>query len=505
MASVSNGQPVLAPVFTDHMLFQRDAALPFWGTAPAGEEVTVTLGCTSVSHFADAQGKWKVTLPARVANAQPQAVTVSLNGQVKLTLTDVLVGDVWLCAGQSNMEFRCNQESSWATEQNNAAMPHLRLFNMGYAGQGIFASAYSAAIVARQTPEGFYNATTWTASTAASAATFSAVGYFFGKEILNSQNVPVGLINCSVGGSPAEAWMRRDILPAAFTAPNWTANNMTLEPWCNGRALVQLGSLIGTAPGDDMGPNHSFKPAYLWNAGPARLLPYAIKGVIWYQGESNALSHIGEPGVSEPAWRVKQHETLFPALVKDWRAQWGQGAFPFLVCQLSSIGETSYDSHFWPEFRDQQRRAVASIPNTGLAVTSDLGHASNVHPTNKRDVGLRLARWAQRYVYNDANVLPCPLPLKATRTGSTVTLTFLHTGAALSTSNSQPPASFEFAGADNIWHPATATINGPTLTATSPVVPAPAHIRYAWQPFSQGNLTNATGLPLSTFSLKVED
>lgn len=503
MAAVSSGQPVLAPVFTDHMVLQRDTALPFWGTAPAGEEVSVSLGAGSVSRFADAQGKWKITLPARAATAVPQAVTVSLNGQVKLTLNDVLIGDVWLCAGQSNMEFRCNQESSWPSEQACAGLPKLRLFNMGYAGQGITASAYSAAITARQTPDQFYNAATWTASTAGSAATFSAVGYFFGKEILNSQNVPVGLINCSVGGSPAEAWMRREILPAALTAPNWTANNSSLEPWCNGRALVQLGANIATAPGDGIGPNHSFKPGFLWSTGPARILPFAIKGVLWYQGESNALSHIGEVGVSDPAWRVRQHQTLFPALVKDWRAQWGQGDFPFLICQLSSISETSYDSHFWPEFRDQQRRALAAVPNTGLAVTSDIGASANVHPTNKRDVGKRLARWAQRYVYNDATALPCPLPLTATRSGGTVTLSFQHSGPAMATSNNQPPASFELAGGDNLWQPANATITGAAITLTSSV-PSPEKVRYGWQPWSQGNVVNAAGLPLTTFAIPVQ-
>ena len=493
---------MLAPVFTDHMVLQRDAALPFWGTAPAGEEVTVTLGASSVSRFADAQGKWKITLPARAANAQPQSVTVSLNGQVKLTLNDVLLGDVWLCAGQSNMEFRCNQESSWATEQASATMPHLRLFNMGYAGQGIFASAYSAAIVARQTPEMFYNTTTWTASDAASVATFSAVGYFFGKEILNSQHVPVGLINMSVGGSPAEAWMRRAVLPAALTTPNWTYNNTNLEPWCIGRALVQLGSNFVTAPGDDMGPNHSFKPAFLWNSGPARLAPFAIRGVLWYQGESNALSHLGEARVANPKWRLDQHETLFPLLVNDWRSQWGQGNFPFLVCQLSSISETNYDSDFWPGFRDYQRRATALLPNMGLAVTSDIGHASNVHPTNKRDVGKRLARWAQRYTYGDANALPCPLPKTAVAVGSTVTLTFDHPGIAMSTSNGQPPAGFEVAGADNNFQPATATLTGQTITVTG-TVGTPVKVRYAWQPFSTGNVVNAGNLPLSTFQLSI--
>jgi sialate O-acetylesterase len=496
------GQVTLAPVFTNHMVLQRELPVQFWGTAPAGGEVTVTLGKDSVARFAGADGKWRLALPAQVANTTPQTVTVSLNGQAKVTLNDVLVGEVWLCAGQSNMEFRCDQEATWGTEQANASLPHVRLYNMGYAGQGIFGSAYPAATVSRQTPEDFYDAATWTACNATTVAPFSAVGYFFGKEILNTLNVPVGLINMSVGGSPAEAWTRRAVLPAALTAPGWTSNDTNLEPWCNGRALVQLGANFGTAPGDDMGPNHSFKPAFLWDSGPARLAPFAIRGVLWYQGESNALSHIGEAGVANPKWRVEQHETLFPLLVNDWRAQWGQGNFPFLVCQLSSISEISYDSDFWPEFRDYQRRATALLPNIGLAVTSNIGNASNVHPTNKRDVGKRLARWAQRYTYGDTAALPCPLPRTATAAGNTVTLAFHHAGTAMNTSNGLPPASFEIAGTDNAFQPATAALAGQTITVTSSVA-IPAKIRYSWQPFGMGNVVNAAALPLSTFQLSI--
>lgn len=502
MSAAAIAAPLLAPVFTDHMVLQRDAVLPFWGTAEARAEVTVTLGNTRVSTFADAGGRWTVRLPKQAASAQPQTVTVSLNGQPAVLLSDVLIGDVWLCAGQSNMEFRCSQESTWATEQAAAGMPSLRLLNMGFAGQGIGAAAYSAAVVERQTAEQFYNPATWTASSAATAVPFSAVGYFFGKEILNSQQVPVGLIHCAVGGSPAEAWMRRDVLPQPFLSPDWLNNTSLLEPWCNGRARVQLGALAATAPGDALGPNHSFKPSFLWNAGPARLLPFAIRGVLWYQGESNALSHLDEAGVSDPAWRVKQHETLFPALVKDWRAQWGQGDFPFLICQLSSISATAYDSHFWPEFRDQQRRHAESIPGAGLAVTSDIGHASNVHPANKRDVGRRLARWARRYVYAEPAVLPCPLPYRGLRSGNSVTLSLRHAGTSLATSDGQAAASFELAGADGVWHAATASIQGPSILITSPVA-APLRLRYGWQPFSAGNIVNADGLPLTTFDIPV--
>ena len=495
-------------VFSDHMVLQRDVSLPVWGTAAVGHRVTVEFAGQAVSTLADADGKWSVQFPKLAASKVSRAMTIRADGEVSKTINDVLVGEVWICAGQSNMEFRCDQEATWATEQTSATLPEVRLRNMGYAGQGHAASGYSAALVARQTPASFYNPSTWTACTAASAAPFSAVGYFFGKEMRNALDVPIGLINLSVGGSPAEAWIRRAALAgnasfAPMLAPNWTSNNTNLEPWCNGRALVQLGTNIGSAPGDDVGPNHSFKPSFLWDSGPARLAPFAMGGVLWYQGESNALSHIGEAGVANPQWRVDQHEALFPLLVNDWRAQWGQGNFPFLTCQLSSISEASYDSDFWPQFRDQQRRHAATLSNVGLAVTSDIGNASNVHPTNKHDVGKRLVNWARRNVYQDTSVLVSPLPTTATRSGSTVTIHFSDAGTALATSNAAVPASLELAGADGVFAAATATISGPDLIVTSASVTTPMKVRYAWQPFSQGNLVNSAGLPCSTFLLSV--
>jgi sialate O-acetylesterase len=307
----------------------------------------------------------------------------------------------------------------------------------------------------------------------------------------------------SVGGSPIEAWMRREIIPGGLTLPGWTSNDANLEPWCIERARTQLGALMNSAPGDDMGPNHPFKPSFLWSAGPARLAPFAIRGVLWYQGESNALSHFGEVDETNPKWRVDQHATLFPLLVNDWRKQWGQGDFPFLICQLSSVREGSYHSDFWPEFRDNQRRAVALLPNMGLAVTSDIGHASNVHPANKHDVGKRLARWAQRYTYGDASALPCPMPTAATRVGDMLTVKFQHAGTALRTSNAATPASFELAGADGVFHPAIATIYDECVNVNSADVQSPMKVRYGWQPFSAGNLVNSAGLPASTFLLSI--
>ncbi|MHA3772454.1 CotH kinase family protein [Verrucomicrobiota bacterium sgz303538] len=497
----------LDPVFSDHMVLQRDTALPVWGTAAPGNEITVSFGGDSAATIAAEDGRWFVRLPAKSASKVPRELKVRANGQERLTVSDVLVGEVWLCAGQSNMEFRTNQEATWVTEQRNASLSNVRLRNMGYAGQGYFATEYPATLVSRQTPHSFYNASSWVPCDASSAAPFSAVGYFFGKEIRNALDVPVGLINCSVGGSPAEAWVRREALVAApslakIVSGNWLSNGM-FEPWCTGRAQVQLGASINSAPGDDVGANHSFKPSFLWDSGPGRIAPYAIRGVLWYQGESNALSHIAESGVANPKWRVDQHEQIFPVLVQDWRKKWGQGDFPFLVCQLSSISTGNYASHFWPEFRDYQRRATSLLPNMGLAVTSDIGNSSNVHPTNKHDVGKRLANWARRYVYNDASVLACPLPTSAKRNGSAVLVAFNDAGPALATADSAAPASFELAGVDGVFFPAEATISGASVVVSSTSVPTPVNVRYAWQPYSSGNLVNFAGLPASTFLLTV--
>ncbi len=509
LAPSADGAPVtLDPLFSENVVLQRETPLPIWGTASPHHEITVTFGNDSAATVAGADGRWQVKLPAKQASSTPRTLSVRDQGSPAASVNGVLVGDVWLCAGQSNMEFRADQEATWASEQAVAALPEVRFRNMGYAGQGYFATAYPLNLVQRQTAADFYNAATWQPASAASAAPFSAVGYFFAKEMRNALGVPVGMINCSVGGSPAEAWTRRAALAAspatsAMATPGWTSNNTALEPWCNGRALVQLGSNVGVAPSDDLGPNHSFKPSFLWDAGPARILPFAIRGVLWYQGESNALSHLGESGVTNPRWRVDQHEPLFPLMVKDWRKQWGQGDFPFLVCQLSSISETSYASDFWPDFRDQQRRSLSLLPNLGLAVTSDIGNSSNVHPTNKRDVGKRLAHWARKYVHGDASALPCPLASDAKRSGATVTVTFNDAGAALSTSNAAAPASFELAGADGVFYAATAVISGATVSVSSVNVPAPVKVRYAWQPYAAGNLVNAAGFPASTFQLTV--
>jgi sialate O-acetylesterase len=223
----------------------------------------------------------------------------------------------------------------------------------------------------------------------------------------------------------------------------------------------------------------------------ARLIPFKIRGVIWYQGESNSL---------EP-WRVRQHARLFPLLVRDWREQWGSGDLPFLYCQLSGISTNQgYQADLWPEFRDQQRRFLAVVTNVGMAVTSDLGHPTDVHPRNKREVGLRLARWALAGAYGQAGPRSGPLPLDVRPQGRRLVVRFQHAEGGLRAAGSANLKGFEIAGATGDFQAAAARIQGGEVVLECPDIPGPVRVRYAWQPFPDANLVNGAGLPASTFS-----
>ena len=446
---MTNVVMALALVFSDNMVLQHDAPVPVWGTAVPGEQVIVEFAGQKKSAAADTAGSWRVTLDPMPVNTTPQTLHAS-----RFTLHDVLVGDVWVCAGQSNMEFPLAKESHAKEELPAATNPNLRLLNMPFAGQYTGAKRFSAVALARMTPEKFYSGS-WQPCTPESAKDFSAVGYYFGKE--TSQKIPVGLVNLAVGGSPAEAWIRREVLPS----------ELPLDPWCLKRMRDNLGNNK---------THHPFEPGFLWDAGIARLIPFAIRGVIWYQGESNA----------ETDWRVQQHETLFPLLVRDWRAQWAQGDFPFYYVQLSSLNRTN-----WPAFRDQQRRLLDAIPNSGMVVTTDLGHPTDVHPRNKRDVGHRLALLASENRRS-------PLPQSAKLENNHIIVTFAHAADGLRTSDNKPPRGFEITGTDGVYRDATAELRGTTV-----IVPAGVTVRYAWKPFTDANVVNSDGLPASTFQLKV--
>ena len=496
----------LVPVFGDNMVLQRDMPVPIWGVAEPGQTIVASFASQRKTTRADASGNWRVTLKPLRASFEPRSLTIESSAVPHSTprtlrLTDVLVGEVWLAAGQSNMEWPLAKEAHAATELPAATNASLRLLNFPFAGQYFSAKPFGSNELAHMTPEKFYSGA-WQVCSPASAENFSAIAYYFGREVRQELNVPVGVIHLAVGGSPTEAWIRRVALAGdadlrAMTQGNWLTNAM-LDGWCRERGGQNLNTAIKSAlpiPGDDLGPNHHFKPNFLWDAGPARLLPFAIRGVLWYQGESNAL---------EPR-RVAQHRKLFPLLVRDWREQWGQGRLPFLYCQLSSISTNAgYKASCWPEFRDQQRSFLGTIPDIAMAVTSDIGHPTDVHPRNKRDVGHRLALAALAQVYGRGNEYTGPQIEWAKEQKNQVLLKLRHANG-LTTSDGKPPNGFEVAADDGVFHPATTEINGETIVLSCLEVPKPRHIRYLWQPFPvpAQNLVNAAGLPASTFRIEV--
>ena len=482
----------LARPFGDHMIVQRDVQLPVWGKVSARQSVEVRLGDQTRATTADERGDWRVAFPARPASAVPVALTVK-SGEAALTVRDILVGEVWLCAGQSNMEWPVSSSASAKNALASADRPKVRLLNYRGAARG-GAGRYSATVLEKLTAEAFCEGK-WQVCSTESAGPFSAVGYYFGVELHRRLRVPIGLINVSIGGTPAEAWVRREALAAhpqlkSLVQDNWLHNEQ-LGEWCRERGTYNLSLALkngSTIPGDDLGPNHSFKPAFMWEAAVAPLAPYPIRGVVWYQGESNA----------QLDWRVRQHRAIFELLVTDWRRQFGQGDFPFLYVQLPAMGR-----EHWPEFRDQQRRLLDHLPNVGMAVTIDLGHPTNVHPTSKKPVGQRLAHWALANVYGQNEVVGSgPLFRSMKIEGRQVTLKFDSRGRGLQTRDGLPLRHFEIAGADGVYYPASANLRDGKVIVTSELVPEPQHVRYGWTPFPTPsvNFYNRNDLPASPFS-----
>jgi sialate O-acetylesterase len=487
-----------AACFTSQMVLQQGMPLPVWGTAEPGEKIAVEFAGVRSETTADASGCWRAALPPQEGCREPRPLVIMGHGEA-VTLEDVVVGEVWLCAGQSNMLLPLARATDAKREMAAAARPLVRLFTWRAAAGGD-RGAYSAAQVAALEP-GRFGAGEWTRCTPETAAGFSAVGYCFGARLAEALDVPVGIIAVAVGGTPAEAWASPPALAAddrtrPLVTGNWL-DNPALAGWCVDRARDNLGRALRTGerlPGDELGPNHPFKPGFMWESGIAPLVPLAIRGVAWYQGESNA----------DSPDRVAQHEAIFPVLVADWRRAWGRD-LPFGVVQLPGL-----DRPEWPAFRDGQRRLVEGIRGAGLVVAIDLGDPREVHPGDKRPIGERLATWALADVYGRPGPATGPLPMEVERRGDgELAIRFTATGGGLSTSDGEPPRHLEAAGADGQFQPAAARIDGETLVIRSPAGPPPGEIkkiRHAWRPYPdpKPNLTGQTGLPATPFELEVE-
>lgn len=472
----------LPKLFSSHMVLQRDMPIHIWGDASPGEQVNVTFQNSSASAKAGESGRWSVYLPARPAGG-PFKLTVRASNLVEFE--DILMGDLWVASGQSNMEFplkgfdAATQLQNGVKEIAEANHPQIRLLLVHKDAADYPLDDVKAAVG-------------WSQCTPESAADFSAVAYFFARNVQQSQHVAIGLIDATWGGTPAEAWTSLDTLGNdASLLPVFGSRAAAMDKQTTGDRLLVLDNEMKaqgkTPPQRPWHPDPaSWRPAALYNAMIAPLTPLPIRGVIWYQGESNSATRT-----------AAFYARLFPAMIQDWRARWRQADLPFLFVQISA-----YDSpnETWGVLRDAQRRSLY-LANTGMAVTLDIGNEHNVHPANKQDVGARLALLARNMVYKENLVSSGPLFRLAYPDGNTLHVWFDH---ARGLTAKGTPEAFEVAGVDGVFAPATARIDGDTITLTSPAVSEPVYARYAWANYSpaghQPNLFNAAGLPASTFT-----
>lgn len=467
----------MSQLYTDYMVLQRDMPLDIHGIANAGEKITVSISNQKATATANNQGKWSVVL--KPMNAATDLTLTVEAGSVAKVYKHVAVGEVWLCSGQSNMAFMLCQADTYKRDIDNVGDPQLRLFDMK-ARWETYNVAWPASCLDSLNHLQYYRSTTWQPTTPDNAKWFSAIAYYYGRMLRDSLKVPVGLICNAVGGSPTEAWVDRNTLETCFPAilKNWLHNDF-IQDWVRGRAAKNL-----TNDNTHLG-RHPYEPCYLYESGILPLQKYPIKGVIWYQGESNAHN-------------MEAHSELFKLLVGSWRSNWTNPTMPFYFVQLSSLNRPS-----WPWFRYSQLQLMQQIDNTGMAVSSDCGDSLDVHPLRKQPVGQRLARWALNKTYGKSITPSGPIYKGVVRSADALIVSFDYADN-LCTSDGKQPSTFEIAEEEGMYYPATAVIEGNTVRLTSPEVKNPRYVRYGWQPFTRANLINGDVLPASTFRGKAE-
>ncbi|PWV49062.1 sialate O-acetylesterase [Chitinophaga sp. S165] len=434
-------------LFSHHMILQKGVAVPVWGRADEGEKVVVKFNGQVVSTVAK-NGKWMVKLAPMPYITTPQEMTIT--GQNTISIKDVLVGEVWLCSGQSNMERQLGPRppqqpiTDWEKERDAANYPMIREY-------------YVPLKYAAEKVEDVQQR--WTVCSPQTVSDFSAVGYFFARELYKRLNIPVGIIFSAYGGTPAEDW--------------------TSKPALEGNP--QLAELVKNYDK----PVEGYRPAGklmsgLYNGMIAPLIPYAIKGVAWYQGEANR------------DW-PKEYQVILPNMIRNWRTDFGQGDFPFLIVQIAPYKDMT------PEIREAQLKVSERVKNTALIVTTDCGDANDIHPTHKQPVGERLGIAACGLAYHQKIAYSGPLFASQKINGNDVVLNFSHTAKGLRAKDNGTLSGFTIAGADKKFVPATAEIRGNTVVVHSASVSQPVAVRYGWANVPECNLYNSAGLPASPF------
>lgn len=467
------GGLVLPPLYTDGMVLQRDAPLVFRGKADAGTRVKVLFHGQEAKTVAEADGYWQVRLAPEAAGG-PYTVTITA-GKQQRKLYDVYVGEVWLCSGQSNMEMMVRQvEQGERTMAEAEGERRVHLFNM-QARFPTYDLEWSSGVCDSVNRHQFMRMEGWQRANSASVGNFSAIAYEMGHQLADSLRVPVGVICNAVGGTTIESWIDRKTLEQHLP--------MILHDWYHadyGQEWARLRALKNIHKSSNPLQRHPYAPTYMFESGLQPLQGYAIKGVAWYQGESNAHN-------------AELYERLFPLLQQSWRQFFGQRSLPFYVVQLSSLNRPS-----WPHFRDVQRRLCLSLPFTWMVVTTDLGDSLDVHYRTKLPVGERLAWQALRHSYGRDIVSEGPRCDSVWVKEGRMELRFsgvrklMYTGSEV--------LGFDVAGEDGVFHAAEAHVRGGNVVEVyAKEVPIPVRVRYGWQPFSRANLCNERQLPVSTF------
>jgi len=465
----------LPEAWSDGMVLQYDRKIRLRGTADRNETVQVCITGKSYSDVASATGEWEVSLDPLKAGGPYELVAMTAKDTV--IIRDILAGEVWLCSGQSNMEWPTGLSAGWEGMHESVSDGNLRIINFRRRQLG-WDVPWDSLTLAQINNLEYLKEGRWMAVSAETVEEFSAVAYYFGRKLREELRVPVGLIEMTVGGSPAEAWIERKTLelhPQLVDLLYDYRKSEFKEPWVRD---VMTATLQLT---DNPRQRHPFEPAYLFEAGIARLAGFPIRGFIWYQGESNA-------NFSE------LYQVMLPELVKNWRACWADSTLPFYFAQLSSLNRPS-----WPEFRDVQRRLASRIPYSGMVVTTDVGHPTDVHPRDKKSVGDRFAFLALKETYRKDSFRKSPEPFEAVRKGDKVIVSFRDAGK-MKTSDGLPVREIEVSLSGELYEPASATIHGDTIIIASA---GAVSVRYGWKPFSEGNLTGESGLPVPTFKLKI--
>lgn len=467
----------LAPQFADHMVLQRQQPITFFGKANTGDLVEVTFNGQTLSTTATTNGKWSVQWPSMKAGG-PYELKVRCQNQW-LEVKNILIGDVWFCSGQSNMAFPLQKEKMGATALAKAASnDRLRLMHWQPI-QETDDTAWDSLTLAK-TNELNYFSGKWQRCDSLSTKAVSAIAYYFGQKILQEEKVPIGIIQVAVGGSPIESWVDRYTLEHDAKTVNamtqWRKSDFYM-PWVRERAEVNLKNALTPKQ------RHPYDPCYNFEAGVSAFTAFPIKGILWYQGESNVHN-------------LAQYQHLLPVMVQSWRKAWGQD-LPFFFVQLSGMNRPA-----WPEFRWMQSQLSETIPNSGLAVSMDFGEENNVHPIQKEAIANRLARLALHRVYHKPIQDQGPKVSKAVQTNETIVLSFTQ-AKQLQTEQKAPLRGFEIVTNEGQYLPVPAEIKQNKVLLIVPKATQVRAVVYAWQPFTLANLTNEAGLPSSTFKIAV--